>query len=124
MRQTLIVLVLAAALPVLGGCATGANLGAQDGCTVYGGTRLDATLVAEGFSPDADVSRKNNLEHPVLVWEGCCGLIDMPLSLIADTVLLPITVPVAVGRLGAESQPAEAAPKKAKAGALPDASAE
>jgi uncharacterized protein YceK len=124
MRQTLIGLLLAAALPALHGCATGANLGAEDGCKVYGGTRLDATLVAEGFSPDAGVAKKNNLEHPVLVWEGCCGLIDLPLSMIADTVLLPITVPLALQRLGAESQPVEPATKKAKAVASAEASAE
>jgi uncharacterized protein YceK len=123
MRQTRIVLVLAAALAGLGGCATAVNLGAPDGCRVYGGTRVDAALVAEGFAPDADAAKKNNVERPVLVWEACCGLIDLPLSMVADTVLLPITVPLAVQKLGADSQPAEPTPRKAKASQA-DASAE
>ncbi len=117
MRATLIVLGLLAALPTLVGCASYANLGTEDGWKVYGGTRLDATLISEGFAPGPEVTRKK-VERPVLAMEGCCGLVDMPFSVLVDTVLLPVTVPVAIARAaqdsGARPQTAtsEAAPGK------------
>jgi uncharacterized protein YceK len=112
MRPTLGVLVLLAALLTLSGCATSANLGSPDGCKVFGGTRLDATLISEGLAPDPDVAKKNELERPVMVYEACCGMIDMPFSILADAVLLPITVPVSLSRSGTDADAAEPAPKK------------
>jgi uncharacterized protein YceK len=111
MRRTLAVLAGLAALPALGGCAAVGNLGAKDGCKVYGGTRVDAALVSQGFGPYPDTAKSEGIEHAALVWAGFCGLADMPLSLVADTVLLPITVPVAASRPAADSHPSEPAPK-------------
>jgi uncharacterized protein YceK len=105
MRRTIAVLVLLAALLLLlDGCASVSNLGTPDGWKVYGGTRTDASLVSEGFSPPPQVAESKKIERPILVWEGCCGLVDMPFSLAADTLLLPVTVPIAVARLTAEPE--------------------
>ena len=100
-----------AAAPALVGCATSSNLFSKDECKVYGGTRLDATLISEGFSPDPEAVKANRLEPPVVAWEACCGMFDLPLSVIADTVTLPITVPVTVARLGAPPAPSAASSK-------------
>src|SRR5437763_15554011 len=105
MRRTLMVLAALAASPSLVGCATSANLFGKDPCKVYGGTRLDTTLISEGFSPDPVVAKEQRLESPVLAYEGYCGLFDLPLSVIADTATLPITVPIAMARLGTDPQP-------------------
>jgi len=97
------VVLLAAGVSVLGGCAASNNLFEKGGCKVYGGTRTDATLIADGFSTDSELSQDSRIERPVQVWSGFCGLVDLPLSFVADTVMLPITVPVTVAR--AHDQP-------------------
>ncbi|HEV3258556.1 MAG TPA: YceK/YidQ family lipoprotein [Gemmataceae bacterium] len=111
MRRNLMLLAALAVPPALVGCATGSNLFGKDGCKVYGGTQLDATLISEAVSPDPEVAKEKRLESPVLAWEACCGVCDMPLSVVADTLTLPITVPVAATRLAATSQAVEPAPK-------------
>lgn len=103
MRGTIIVLALAAALPALGGCAASNNLFRGDS-KVYGGTRIDATLVAEGFGTDEQTAKEQKLERPVLACEGLYGLIDMPFSLVADTVMLPITVPITLSKQAQKPQ--------------------
>jgi uncharacterized protein YceK len=114
MRPTLIVLMLASIMS-LTGCAATANLGSTDGCKIYGGTQLDATLISEGMASDSEAAKKNNLEPPVLVWEAGCGLVDLPFSFIADTVMLPLTVPLTVQRLCEKSPTAEEPSKNDKA---------
>jgi uncharacterized protein YceK len=98
MRATRLIVAVVSALPVLAGCATSNALSGKDGSPVYGGTRLDAQIVAENLSPDPKAVRDNRLERPVMVWAAMCGLADMPLSAVADTVLLPVTVPVALSK--------------------------
>ena len=95
-RRTGVVLAVFMALSAMGGCATYGTLGGKDGAKIYGGTRLDATIIAEGLSPAPDSAKSKAVAQPVLVWAACCGLADMPFSLLADTALLPITVPLAV----------------------------
>jgi uncharacterized protein YceK len=114
MRGTFLVLTMLVSLPALGGCASYASLGGMDGSKVYGGTRLDATLISESLSPDSAAARSDKIEHPVLVWEACCGIVDMPFSFIADTVLLPVTVPMAIAGPGPETKVTEQAPKPRK----------
>jgi uncharacterized protein YceK len=113
MRPTVIVLMLAS-ITSLTGCAATANLGSTDGCKIYGGTQLDATLISEGMASDSEAAKKNNLEPPVLVWEACCGLVDLPFSFLADTVMLPLTVPLTVQRLCENSPTDEEASKNDK----------
>jgi uncharacterized protein YceK len=117
MRGTLLLVAGLALPPALSGCATGGNLFGTEECKVYGGTRIDATLVAEGLTAHSEAAQAPGVAHPVLVWEGCCGLVDMPLSFVADTVTLPITVPLALTRGGAGSPSDEPSPKPGKGSA-------
>jgi uncharacterized protein YceK len=100
------------ALGTMGGCATYGSLGCKDGARVYGGTRVDAALIAEGLAPSPEVAKAKAVEQPVLVWAACCGLVDMPFSFVADTALLPITVSLAARENETDSQTAEPASKK------------
>jgi uncharacterized protein YceK len=111
-RQTGRFLAVLIALATVGGCATYGSLGDKDGGKVYGGTRLDATIIAEGIAPAPDVVKTRGLERPVLVSSACCGLVDMPFSFLADTALLPITVPLAIRGSATDSQAADQAAKK------------
>lgn len=115
MRGTQFIRAALVALPLLGGCATADNLAGKGDCRIYGGARLDGTLIAEGFQRDSALAKTQAVERPVLVGEGCCGLVDLPLSLVADTITLPITVPVTLSKqkhetdAGPVSSPSEAA---------------
>jgi uncharacterized protein YceK len=112
MRGTTFVLLVSAALvPWVGGCATVGSLSGKDDNKVFGGARLDATLISEGLSSDSKASKTQEIERPLLLEEACCGLVDMPLSIVADTVLLPITVPLAMQHH--ESQPQSEKPMAA-----------
>jgi uncharacterized protein YceK len=111
-RRTGRFLAVLVALATVGGCATYGSLGDKDGGKVYGGTRLDATIIAEGIAPAPDVAKTQALERPVLVGAACCGLVDMPFSFLADTALLPITVPLALRGSGTDSQAAVPAASK------------
>jgi uncharacterized protein YceK len=111
MREITIGLALLATVAALGGCATATNLGPRGEYEVYGGARLDATLMSEGFAPDPDSVKKNKLERPVLFCEGCYGLVDLPISLVADTITLPLTIPASMNKYEPDAKPAEAAGK-------------
>ncbi len=95
----------------LAGCASVNNLGDRDRREVYGGTRLDAELVSKFLVPDDQASRAKGLEPPVAVAAGCYGLVDMPFSAVADTLLLPVTVPASLHRRDAAAKHAEATAK-------------
>jgi uncharacterized protein YceK len=103
MRQAYSV-VFAAALMVLGGCATASTLTGKNEQKVYGGTRLDATLISEGFSSDSPAAKTAGIERPILACEGLCGLVDLPLSVVADTVVLPVTVPISLNHSQPDAQ--------------------
>lgn len=109
MRGTLLVRLALAAVPVLGGCATARNIGSEGGTKVYGGTQVDAAIISESLSPDSRIVKSKRIEQPVRAYHACCGLIDLPLSFVADTALLPITVPLAMGRSGQEASATEEA---------------
>jgi len=112
LRQTGMLLAILATLSTLGGCATYGSLGGADGAKVYGGTRLDATIIADGLAPAPEIAKSSEVERPVWVWAACCGLVDLPFSVLADTALLPITVPLAFRENGTEAQ--TAAPTSSK----------
>jgi uncharacterized protein YceK len=89
--------VAALALSVLSGCGTVCNLitpGPQPGALAdraYGGVKLDADLIKDGVKAAFD-----DIPYPCLgMLAACAGLIDLPLSTVADTLLLPL---VFVGR--------------------------
>jgi uncharacterized protein YceK len=102
MCKAVIVLAVLAAVAPLGGCAATNNLFGKDGRKFYGGTQVDASLMSQGFAQDTD-DKDQALERPVVVWAGCCGLVDMPFSIIADTLMLPVTVPSTLSRPGKEA---------------------
>ena len=73
------------------GCGTMANfkIGIKDGqrSLIYGGVRADASLVGGMFSGDSI--------HGINVfWYALVTIFDLPLSFVADTLTLPITVAV------------------------------
>lgn len=51
--------------------------------TVYGGVRFDAAVVAAPFNETSE-------EHLLFLWP--VALIDLPLSAVCDTLLLPLTL--------------------------------
>ncbi len=116
MRGTFIVLGALAILPWLGGCAAVANMGSQGGCKVFGGTQLDATLVSEGLGTGPEGVGGERLERPALVWEACCGLVDLPLSAVADTLTLPVTVPVTLAKQSRRTPPDATSPGNSDTG--------
>ncbi|HGO5814605.1 TPA: YceK/YidQ family lipoprotein [Mannheimia haemolytica] len=65
----------------LSGCGTLLSLGVGD-CSPYSGVRANADLMSEP-GPDG----------PALT---ALGIVDMPFSLVADTVLLPVTAVCAI----------------------------
>jgi uncharacterized protein YceK len=69
---------------------------------VYGGTRLDADLIGHGLyhavslEPEKSVNPNPRLDAVLLATS---GLLDLPFSLVADTLTLPITCHAAYLRL-------------------------
>jgi uncharacterized protein YceK len=116
MRSTLLV---AVALTTLAGCASVGNFAGEEGCRVYGGTRTDASLISDCWGGESEIAKSQAIAGPVRLAGGCCGLVDLPFSMIADTVTLPITVPLALGRHDDEST----ADAQAKKGDRPSSSA-
>ena len=110
MRGTLMAVAVLAAVSAQGGCGTAGNLTEKGGCRVYGGTRMDGAIISDSFAPDSEMAKAEGLERPVVVWAGWCGLVDLPFSVVADTVTLPFTVPLSMKRSGAESRAAEQGP--------------
>jgi uncharacterized protein YceK len=88
---------LAIALPpALGGCATSLNLDGDS--RVYGGVALDARKCREFLAP-APPQRPDKPDTTAPGWRllaGVYALADLPLSLIGDTLTLPITIPTAL----------------------------
>ena len=77
------------------GCGTIASFLAEteDGhrSLIYGGVQLEAKVIGNMFSGDS-------LHGTNMFWWGLMYLIDLPLSFVADTLTLPITVAVELFR--------------------------
>jgi uncharacterized protein YceK len=85
---------LAIVLPsALGGCATSLNLDGDS--RVYGGVALDAQKCRDflGPAPPARPDKPDKTSPGWRLLSGAYALADLPLSLIADTLTLPITIP-------------------------------
>jgi uncharacterized protein YceK len=96
MRRTGAV-VLLIALSASSGCGTVYNLG--NDCKIYGGTRFSGAFgvgcLANGCS--RIISREDDKFSPEeTIALGLCGLADLPFSVIADTLTLPITIAAAI----------------------------
>jgi uncharacterized protein YceK len=93
--------VCGAALAVLmSGCGTAANtlwfIPEEGGKRVYGGVQVDANVFQESVR---QVSSSEDL--PTLaraLRDATLTAVDLPLSAVADTLTLPITIPASVGK--------------------------
>jgi uncharacterized protein YceK len=93
-------LLLAALVP--SGCGTVANLqiGARQGwknAQIYGGVRRDVKSAQEFFADNWTPANNSDVQQDVgaVVGVGLVGM-DVPLSAIADTLTLPVTIPAAI----------------------------
>jgi len=75
------------ALLLLGGCGSIADI--SENQRIYGGIQADARLVGEPYLPK---TQPPEYFFPLVIF----GILDMPLSLCVDTVLLPVTVTIAL----------------------------
>ncbi len=92
MYERIILTVTAATVLALSGCGTAANVVNHDP-QIYGGTRTDIALI---HRPEADKALDVVPPHPLVTGTvGFMAFLDMPLSLIGDTVTLPYTAVVA-----------------------------
>ena len=89
-------ILLLATVLTAAGCGTMGNLSGRD--KIYGGTQIDGTAVVAACK---DIGHSNDAPQ-FTVTQVCemlaCCCIDLPLSVAADTVTLPITIPVSVYR--------------------------
>jgi len=122
MLRRFLVLCVVALLPVIGGgCMAAMNMrdrpdpkwgfvNAVPPQSVYGGVRLDAGVLSEGFVgilTDSSLSPDERaLDTPYLL----LFLTDLPLSAIVDTLTLPVTVPATLNRWSAERAQADSVP--------------
>ena len=98
-------LLVLAALASVPGCGTVLSFQQEEeGPRAYGGVRMDAALgpglIAAGVG--ALIYPKEHEKFPpgTYISLGACALADLPFSLVADTVTLPLTVPVALRKVG------------------------
>ena len=102
---------LAAWVVSLGGCGTMMNFwwdGSFHEPAVYGGT---ATSAGFGLQAAEEVAKFDNLDHcaDCVVIAGYFLAVDLPLSVVADTLTLPLTVAAALQKLD-PGKPAPAIP--------------
>ncbi|MGE3803233.1 MAG: YceK/YidQ family lipoprotein [Gemmataceae bacterium] len=87
-----------AILPALAGCAASQNWAADSGPTVYGGTKTDLALISGNLGPNADPEKIKKISPSVKAYACCCGLVDLPFTIVADTLMLPVVIPQATAR--------------------------
>jgi hypothetical protein len=92
MSRTTTKLVLLLALFTATGCGTMGNLCGRD--HIYGGTVIDANAVGTACKDVIGSDDAPHLGASRVAVMLVCGCIDLPLSVAADTVTLPITVSV------------------------------
>jgi uncharacterized protein YceK len=94
-------LMLAMLTPLLTGCATGLNTlyytPDEGGNQVYGGVKLDALLIKASITGHSEQFHDTPLAR---AWVATLATLDLPLSAVADTLTLPITVPATLLRDG------------------------
>jgi uncharacterized protein YceK len=89
--RTFLAILLFASLTAISGCGTLLNLGEKDS-SPYGGVQMDSKIIAQGvplgpaaWTGDVDISS---------FWP--LAMIDLPFSLVGDTLTLPITIASAI----------------------------
>ena len=83
------------------GCATALNVASEDSRQVYGGVQIDGALVGHDVGI-LIAGEDSKIADEIPFGIGLVAIGDMPFSVIADTLTLPITVPAAILRLIAE----------------------
>jgi uncharacterized protein YceK len=96
MRKALMCAALAVA-PLFAGCASSQNWAAEKP-SVYGGTKTDLALISGSLGPNADPEKVRKIAPTVKAYACCCGMVDLPFSLVADTLMLPVVAPRAYSR--------------------------
>lgn len=112
--------VAAALACALGGCGTIGNLSDPKQTRPFGGVLRDANASAWLVNEASEASKKPAAEVAGLVLAVPVVTVDLPLSFVADTVTLPLTIPMSVLRQGQPEMP----PPQAMAGPpMPDGGA-
>ncbi len=93
MKITLVGLALAV---LLGGCGTIVDMATEQ--RIYGGVQNDARMVGHPYRQNAE---QEDYFFPLVL----LGVLDMPLSFAADTVLLPVTITIALTRTESPASP-------------------
>jgi uncharacterized protein YceK len=106
----------AALVCALGGCGTIGNLSDPNHTKPFGGVIRDANASGWLLSEASEASKKPAAEKAGLVLAAPIVTVDLPLSLVADTVTLPITIPVALMRQGQPQPPPNSDPITPTAG--------
>jgi|SRR6516162_7696486 uncharacterized protein YceK len=73
----------------LGGCGTIVDMATEQ--HIYGGVQNDARMIGHPY-------RQNNEQEDYFFPLVLFGILDMPLSFAADTVLLPVTITIVLTR--------------------------
>ena len=108
MGRGMLVAWAAAATALLGGCGTVANLTLSGPppagpMKVYGGVRRDMDIMHDcTTNPDHP---RDNAEAVCFAAAVTVAAVDLPFSVVADTLTLPITVPVALVTQGRTDKP-------------------
>jgi uncharacterized protein YceK len=90
MRKHLVLLPLVAAVASFALTACGTISNVQDGGHIYGGVRSDVETGSEGLTELQSNTR--SLPKGLLVLGVSVAAIDLPLTVIGDTLTLPITI--------------------------------
>jgi uncharacterized protein YceK len=85
--------VLLAMISLLVGCGTLVNVAGGGEGTPYGGTKFDAAACSAGLAAGVGPSLPDQkFDPPTSLGLGCYALVDLPFSIVADTLTLPITL--------------------------------
>ena len=100
MYRTQMAWLAAALVCALGGCGTIGNLADPSRTRPFGGVIRDSAASGWLMNEFSEAPSKPAAENAGLALAVPFVTIDLPLSLVADTVTLPITIPVALMRQG------------------------
>jgi uncharacterized protein YceK len=92
------------------GCGTLVCRINDDDMRVYGGTRLDAGFAvacAENAANQIKTGKPDKFPPGMTIALSLWGLADLPFSVVADTLILPITIPEAIKASEQSSKPAD-----------------
>jgi uncharacterized protein YceK len=103
---------LAAAVVSLSGCGTMSNAlltPEEGGGKIYGGVRMDVEAgpkyIQEGFTPDNEIPRPASQAPCSLALGTYLMLVDLPLSVVGDTLTLPWIIAAELGKPSDAAEP-------------------